>query len=76
MIRYILDIYNGDGVKGEATQDAGTIKRDAILAAKALAVRKWDNVVVVTPADDDVISYGPREGAEKDDCYVTVRAIE
>lgn len=69
MTHYILDIYNGAGVEGEAKQDAGTSKRAAIRAAKILAERKWDNVVVVNPADDGVISYGPREG----DCYVTVR---
>ena len=75
-MRYELDVYNGEGVEGEARRDAGTVKRVAIKQARALANRKWQNVGVVNPSDDDVISFGPlgTDGYGADQ-YVTVRRV-
>lgn len=73
-MRYEIDTYNGAGTQGEPRRDAGTNKRAAIQIARRLAKDKWDNVGVVRPSDDDVISFGPlgRDGYGTDQ-YVTVR---
>jgi hypothetical protein len=75
-MRYELDIYNGAGVEATPCQDAGTVKRVAIRAARQLAQRNWDHVGIVTPADDDVISFGPLgDDGYGTDQYVTVRRV-
>jgi hypothetical protein len=52
------------------------VKRIAIKLARQEAKRRWDNVGVVRPADDDVISLGPLgEDGYGTDQYVTVRKV-
>ena len=73
---YELDFYNGAGVEGESPRPAGSVKRIAIKLARQESKRRWDNVGVVRPADDDVISLGPLgEDGYGTDQYVTVRKV-
>lgn len=73
-IAFYLDWCNGDGVEGESPDRFEGTERQAIAEARRQAQSRWDNVGRVHPADDDVISLGPRgKDGYGTDQYVTVR---
>lgn len=77
MPHYVIDIYAGHGVEAGPDIEFVGRRREAIAATKREAKRRWNGIVQVRPADDDIISFGPA-GADGygTDQYATLRTPE